>query len=444
MPKETFWTRERLVKMRDVYLPQAATVQEAVDTASNDWDADFGWRQFHQLFLEQFGDTPGTYVGGKSAITGGASPDVTDLIAREALLKRQVKSLESEVRSLRETHHFERQVLDLLHEGVNRAESVPRWTAEHRHGGGMYHGIPTLFLSDLHWDETVYKAQVDGWNEYNRGIAAQRLERVFTKAVYLLEDVFTKAEYPGIVLALGGDMMSGVIHEELRETNGGPIFTAMFDLVDHLKAGIQMLHDRFGRVFIPCTPGNHGRLDRKPRHKNGPQDNVDWLLYQVLARELAGLDGVDVYAPTSFTTLYKVYGVRYLLLHGHQFRGGAGISGPILPWMLGHHRLKGQTHAVESWKPDIAAAYDCMLFGHWHKYAPLHFEGFICNGSLKGFDEFAKNMNFRYEPPIQALWMTHPEHKITFSAPVHADKHEPSDDEVSQWVTLPSHLVDRA
>jgi hypothetical protein len=42
----------------------------------------------------------------------------------------------------------------------------------------------------------------------------------------------------------------------------------------------------------------------------------------------------------------------------------------------------------------------------------------IINGSLKGYDEYAHAHNFQYEPPQQAMWLTHPDHGITFNMPV--------------------------
>jgi hypothetical protein len=65
--------------------------------------------------------------------------------------------------------------------------------------------------------------------------------------------------------------------------------------------------------------------------------------------------------------------------------------------------------------------YDTMLLGHWHQYMPLHRQ--ITNGTLKGYDEWANRNNFGYEPPTQALWLTHPEHGITIQMPVYLDQH---------------------
>jgi hypothetical protein len=68
-------------------------------------------------------------------------------------------------------------------------------------------GVPTLFLSDLHWGEVVDGKQINGVNRYDMEIARERLGYVAERAVHLCKIISPKMEYPGMVLALGGDMM---------------------------------------------------------------------------------------------------------------------------------------------------------------------------------------------------------------------------------------------
>jgi hypothetical protein len=86
----------------------------------------------------------------------------------------------------------------------------------------------------------------------------------------------------------------------------------------------------------------------------------------------------------------------------------------MVPWALGDHRKRKRQDA-------ISQPYDVMIFGHWHQL----FWGsgaFICNGSLKGYDEYSFRSNFAFQMPMQALWITHPEKGITFQMPVLADE----------------------
>ena len=64
----------------------------------------------------------------------------------------------------------------------------------------------------------------------------------------------------------------------------------------------------------------------------------------------------------------------------------------------------------------------------------IHLTRLIVNGSLKGYDEYAYNNNFGFEPPQQALWLTHPKHGITFRMPVQVDRKRAAPK--TEWVSV--------
>lgn len=72
-----------------------------------------------------------------------------------------------------------------------------------------------------------------------------------------------------------------------------------------------------------------------------------------------------------------------------------------------------------------------MIHGHFHTYSPG--DRIIGNGSLCGYNEYAAAGNFAFEAPRQAMWVTHPEHGITYHIPVYVD--EPKAAEASTWVS---------
>lgn len=230
----------------------------------------------------------------------------------------------------------------------------------------------------------------------------------------MLFDHLKPGNYPGMVVALGGDIVSGNIHEELRETNDASILAILLDVVDHIIAGINMLLDAgIPHVFVPCVVGNHGRLDKKPRAKGAVQDNYEWLIYQLLQRHFAKDKRVTVIPSDSLDYVYQVHDTKYLLTHGDQFKGGSGISGPFTPWALGDYRKRRRQSAIDQ-------PYDYMIFGHFHTlvWGP----NWIVNGSLKGYDEYSFRSNFGFEQPQQALWITHPKHGITVKMEIGAEE----------------------
>jgi hypothetical protein len=266
-----------------------------------------------------------------------------------------------------------------------------------------------LLLTDSHLDEEVDPAQIDGLNAYNRHIAEMRLERFFTSSVKLAKHYLSGVTYDGVVLMLGGDIFSGNIHEELQRTNADTLSGSVLHWLDPMRAGFELLAREFGKVHVAGTPGNHGRMTRKPIAKSRAADNLDFLFYRLLAREFSKDDRFTWEIPTSADTHIQVYETRYLLTHGDQFRGGSGIAGALSPLLLGAHRkTKRQAYA--------GRPYDYMVLGHWHQ--TMAHKGLIVGGALKGYDEYAYIGNFDPEPPQQPLWITTPERGITFSAPV--------------------------
>jgi hypothetical protein len=57
------------------------------------------------------------------------------------------------------------------------------------------------------------------------------------------------------------------------------------------------------------------------------------------------------------------------------------------------------------------------------------------NGSLKGYDEYADANNFDVEQAQQAMWITHPQHGITFRMPIFVQRKTTT--EKTEWVSLP-------
>ena len=342
-------------------------------------------------------------------------------------LKNQLKRVELELKQARQTEteaDIVRSVIGAIKGKVETLE-VPDWIVQPRKQESAP-GVPTLFLSDLHWGERVYASQINGVNSYDLATAHSRMETCISAAIHLLKIISPKMDYPGLVLPLGGDMISGNIHDELTATNELNTMPTVLDLYGVLVGVIQTMADTFGAVFLPCVSGNHGRDTRKIWAKDRHATSFDWLLYQFLAKHFEGDKRITFYIPDGIAAYYRIYQHKYWLQHGDQFRGGDGIIGPLGPIIRGDHRTRSRNTQIDM-------DYDTMLIGHWHQY--IHLGRLIVNGSLKGYDEYAYTSGFSFEPPQQALWLTHPKYRITYRMPVYVDRvREPSK---TTWVGVP-------
>lgn len=350
-----------------------------------------------------------------------AAPDWRRSMRREggkatdpaAVLRDRVADLERELsESRRSALTDERVTREILRIAAVPAQT-PEWVLRPRKSATSSPGVPSLFVSDEHWGEVVDPTQIGGVNAYSLEIARARLKSLAENALDLLFSHVVNPKYPGIVVPLGGDGTTGDIHEELSATNDDEIMPCVLDLRDHRIRFFDTLLGEFENVFVPCVPGNHGRITMKIRAKGRAHTSFDWLGYQLLARHYEGNKRIRFLIPNGPDALYQVFGTRYLLNHGDQFRGGDGMVGALGPIIRGDHKKRSRNQAIE--RP-----YDVLLIAHWHQHRNLG--RLIVNGSLKGYDEYADAGNFPFEPPKQALWLTHHEHGPTISMPVFVER----------------------
>jgi len=288
-----------------------------------------------------------------------------------------------------------------VYEALDSADiAPPKWTAPPKRKNGKHKAIPSMLLTDIHYGEMVRPEEIGGLNCYNPAIAEQRIQRACEGAVKLSRDYVSGLEYEGFVLMLGGDMVSGEIHDELRETNAEPTPDSVVGVLECLIAGTRMLADHFGKLHIPAVVGNHGRLTRKPRAKHKAHDSFDGLVYQLLARELGGDPRITMQVATGPDLHFPIYGTRYCLTHGDQFRGGSGITAELSPLLLGLHRKKRRDASV-------GTPWDVLVMGHWHRRIPLR--DLIVGGAIIGYNEYAAVKNFEYQEPSAELWLNTPE-----------------------------------
>ena len=344
------------------------------------------------------------------------------------VLRGRVKRLEDELRIYERQTGHDKVIEGLIGGLVEKVRNYdpPEWTLSAARPAGSP-GVPTLFLSDLHWGEVVFPSQINDVNEYNLRIAKKRLRKAVERAIHLLGIIDPKMNYPGIVLPLGGDMISGDLHDELTATNELPSIPAVVDLFGELVQTVKILAEQFGAVFLPCVTGNHGKNTRKIWAKSRHHTSFDWMLYQFLAKHFIGDKRITFFVPDGIAAHYKIYGHRYRLSHGDKLgKGGDGIIGAIGPIIRGDQRTRSRDAQID-------LGYDTQIIGHWHQY--MHLTRVIVNGSLKGYDEYANVEGFPFEEPQQALWLTHPRNGITYRMPVFVGEKQQAAE--TSWVSVP-------
>jgi hypothetical protein len=334
-----------------------------------------------------------------------------------------------EIKLLRKDNDAAEKIRTEIYDLKAMTPDPPKWLNP-KHIGQHTVGVPMTNWSDWHMGEKVDKSQVGGKNVFNRKIARERIHRLVDSTIDLTLHHMVKPNYPGIIICLGGDMITGAIHEDLRETNDGPVQVALLDVQEQLITALKTMADKFGKVFVPCVVGNHGRTTLKSRAKDRVYTSYEWNLYCQLERYLRSDPRVVFFIPNEVDARFTVYGHNFLCTHGDALasHGGDGIIGAIGPIARGVFKLL---------RAEAASGYrvDTVILGHYHAYMPRgDLVPAVGNGSLIGYNEYAHvGLRVPASRPCQALWFLNEKYGFTASWPVYLDEKHPY--ATREWLT---------
>lgn len=361
----------------------------------------------------------------QSVIDGKARGLTADTVVEtlnEEKLETKLKLAEQMIRQIKKENESAEAVRKEIYGLAEMTPDPPAWIHEPR--PAKMPGVPMTIWSDFHWGEVVGRDEVGGVNEFNRAIAKKRFNRLVGATLDLTFSHMVNPSYPGIIVCLGGDIISGNIHAELAETNEGFVQQSVLEVQEQLIAGLSLLADKFKKVFVPCVVGNHGRTTLKPRAKGRVFESYEWNLYCQLELYFRNDKRIQFLIPNETDAYFNVLGHRFLLTHGDTLgvKGGDGIIGAIGPIARGVTKV-GRSEA------QIGRDFDTLLMGHYHTYIPRgDAVPVIVNGALKGYDEYARLMlRVPYSRPSQALWFVHQKHGITAQWQLYLDERQRSE-----------------
>lgn len=365
------------------------------------------WRR-HALAPNGVPPLGGTAPRRRGAKAAGSAP------APGPAEQRRILGLEDELKQLRrQLREQQREDLDteaarlLLGRLSAAAVEPPRWTTDPcRAADKGTPEVPVTVWSDWHMGEVVSPAETGGRNAYDPAIAERRVRSLVAATISLARN-HGPGDYPGIVVNLLGDFVSGGLHPELAKTDAEEVIPTVLRCVELLVWALGEIADAFGQVYVPCASGNHGRATQKAEFKRYVYKNFDWLIYQLVAREFGGDARLVFEIPDTNEVHYRVFGQRYLAMHGDMLgvKGGDGIIGSLGPIARGETKVGKQASA-------LGLDYDVLVIGHWHQM--LWLPRVIVAGTLKGWDEYARSaLRAPPAPPCQPLWFVHPRRGIT-------------------------------
>ena len=268
--------------------------------------------------------------------------------------------------------------------------------------------VPVLMTSDWHVEEPVDSRTVLGANDYTLDIAHKSIMELTKTAMRLIELKRAGTTINQMVLWLGGDFITGHIHDENKSTCSLPPIEAILWAEDRIYSMIEHLlkQGNFEQIIIPCSCGNHARTTQRKHIAQQSETSFEWGMYNHLAREYKNNPRVKfVLNPGLFciVELFNKYKLRFH--HGDSIRFKDGVGGLTIPL----------NKRIAKWNENGREVYmDCM--GHWHSYMPGRKA--IVNGSLIGYNAFAQECGFAVEPPEQTLFFIEQKHGLTSIEPI--------------------------
>jgi hypothetical protein len=200
--------------------------------------------------------------------------------------------------------------------------------------------------------------------------------------------------------------MTGMIHEELAESNSKTPTQVILWLQDRLADGLATLKPHFKRIIIPTSYGNHGRTTIKTRHATGAAHSYEWLLYKILEGRFHGDQQIEWQIADSYFNFLTVYDRRLRFHHGDALKYNGGVGDISI----------GVNKAIAAWNRSPNRA-DLDLFGHWHRYQQN--SNWLCNGSLIGFNAYALSIKASFEPPLQTYFLLDKKRGRTMTSPIY-------------------------
>lgn len=305
-------------------------------------------------------------------------------------LQTQIESRNQDLEAQRDELEHRRLQLEAML-ALESTQPVKIERSRTRLDGKQRDATAVMLCSDWHVEETVDPKTINGLNEYNLTIAAKRIERMGQAYCWLARDK-RWAVRDGVIW-LGGDLITGFIHEELVEGNSLSPLNACAWVMAEIEKMIRFVlkETDLERIIVPCNYGNHGRTTIKPRIATGASNSYEVFMYHQLAHRFKGEPRVQFQIATGEHLYLEIHGKIARFQHGDAVRYAGGVGGIMIP----------MRKAIAQWQTVRRA--DMDHFGHWHNYHALR--DMVINGSLIGYNAFALRIKAAFEPPAQAFYL---------------------------------------
>ncbi len=285
----------------------------------------------------------------------------------ESAAHRRVRKSEAELVKLREQLKMEterRQIAErdleaaveqsMIVQELDENEIMAREIESYQRDSSTKGGCTAIICAtDWHLEKCIQPSTVSGLNEFNLDIAANRIDKFWQKASYLIELWSNVANIDETILWLGGDLINNYLHEEDVEANFCGPTEAILAVQEHVATGIDHLEKSVSLDRIVCNYGNHARTTFRNRPATGWKTSWEYLAYKQLERVYPQYDWT---VAQGYFNYLDVQGYKVRFHHGENVRYLGGVGGLTIP----------MNKAIAMW--DKSRRCDLSFNGHFHQY----------------------------------------------------------------------------
>lgn len=240
-------------------------------------------------------------------------------------------------------------------------------------------------LSDLHCGLEVKNFL----NKYNSEIMRQRLIKYLDKII----EIQSLHKCKNCYVVIGGDIISGIIHTQLRVMNNEDVITQLKTSIDYISDFILELTKHFNSVVVNGVAGNHSRIMPNKEDSLNAENLEEMVLY-CLRLKFNNIPYIKIVEQNLDNTIAVLQTEHKLFYVVHGDKDSVNNVVPNLTLMTGH-------------KPDG------VILGHRHHNAmeTIHGVKIIQCGCVIGTDDYCINKRISGKPE-QICFITNAEDTV--------------------------------
>ena len=320
---------------------------------------------------------------------------------KELHYKKQIAILAKKCRALEEEASLQEALLDIARDNIEALPTAPA-PIPRKLDNERTEEVSVLDNSDFHIGEVVKGDEVGWINSYDFSTYAKRLEHMFG-AIHSIKSKLTGYELKKLYINGLGDMVSGIIHQDLIENADDSVYEWVFNgalMYSQFLADLLTIYDE---IEFTGVVGNHGRMQKDIRFKKR-YVNWDYFFYQIVALIMMNNPRIKFDLPKSFWVVKEMGGRRQLLLHGDNIKSWMGI-----PW----YGIQKAVYRLTELLAATSVFFDDVHLAHFHNLGSIQrVKGkMFINGSLIGGNDYAIGSLFLSSEPQQLFFGINPKKK---------------------------------